>query len=93
MVASEETKQEISLTKDAKGFALTVKDNLLDSILAICEKIRPCSFLQDPATLRIIIDANDSERPFFCSGDKELLLIADESALISAIDHKQILSW
>ena len=74
-----------NLTADeAKGFALTVKEGFVESILQICEQVRPKSFLQAPA----------DERPFVCQGDPEqLLLIADESALITALDPKQILSW
>ena len=38
--------------------------------------------------------AQDHERPFICTGSpNQLLIIADEAALISALDTKQILSW
>ena len=34
------------------------------------------------------------ERPFVCTGDpNQLLLIADEATMMSALDPKQILSW
>ena len=92
--AKEETKAaaEISgtnqLADEAKGFALTIKESFVDSILEICEHIRPNSFLQ--ATNAVSAD----DRPFVCQGDPDqLLLIADESALMTALDSKQILSW
>ena len=38
--------------------------------------------------------AQDHEKPFICTGSpNQLLIIADEAALISALDTKQILSW
>ena len=50
-----------NLAEEAKGFALTIKESFVESILEICEQVRPKSFLQAPA----------DERPFVCQGDPD----------------------
>ena len=83
---AEESKKTAVAPDEVKGFALTVKENFIDSILAICKQIRPTSFLHAASS--------DEERPFTCTGNpSQLLLIAEESTLITALDPKQILSW
>ena len=73
--------------EEVKGFALTVKENYIDGILDICEKVRPSTFLQAGASFA-------EERPLICPGNiDELVIVADETALICAIDPKQIVSW
>ena len=81
-----ESKKANLLSEEVKGFALTVKDSFIETILDVCQQIRPLSFL-DPSS-------QDEDRPFSCNGDvDQMLLIADETALICALDAKQILSW
>ena len=82
------------LSEEAKGFALTVKESFVDSILAICEQIRPQSFLQAYHAPNESTSLSAEERPFILAGDPgQLVLIADEGAMMAAIDPKQILSW
>ena len=60
---TEETKavNHHNLAEEAKGFALTIKESFVESILEICEQVRPKSVLQAPA----------DERPFVCQGDPD----------------------
>ena len=42
----EESKKAVISSEEVKGFALTVKESFVDSVLHICERIRPASFLR-----------------------------------------------
>ena len=80
----EETKEPV-VREDVKGFALIVKETYSENILDICQKVRPLTFLSG---LKLSDDSQE-ERPLFCAGsESELVIIVDESALISAIDQK-----
>lgn len=75
------------IREEVKGFALTVKESYTDNILKICHNVRPTTFLTSSAT-------GDEERPIVCAGTTDqLVIVSDESALISSIDQKQIVSW
>ena len=78
----EERKQTVPGREEVKGFALTVKDSYIDSILEICERVRPETFLSLGCS---------EEKPFaFAGGQTQHLVVADECALICAIDSRQI---
>lgn len=84
----EETKEHGNssiIREDVKGFALIVKERYTENILNICQKVRPFTFLSGLKPS----DDSQEERPLFCAGsESELVIITDESALISAIDQK-----
>lgn len=88
-VNAEESKERNApsvIREEVKGFALTVKESYTDNILKICRNVRPATFLNSSTT--------DEERPLFCAGTSDqLVIVSDESALISSIDQKQIISW
>lgn len=88
LMSAEESKKQQSgaaTSEEVKGFALTVKETFIDNILAICENIRPLSFLNGGSCDQ----SSKEERPFsIASSLDQLLIIADEAALIKALDPK-----
>mmetsp|Transcript_32651 Transcript_32651/g.43085 ORF Transcript_32651/g.43085 Transcript_32651/m.43085 type:complete len:123 (-) Transcript_32651:96-464(-) len=80
---SEESKK--MMREEVKGFALTVKESYAEEIMRICSSVRPLTFLKSGAAAA----CSDEHRPLMCSGGADqLVIVADEAALIGAVDQK-----